>query len=149
MDGSWRIGPRLVRWFVLLMVLPVLLLPVPSAKAAAAPPRAVTGASGTTRSAVLESFADGPIIGPPGGTIRIDDPSDPLYGTEVTVPAGALDQPVTFSLTALTEGDLTAALGEELLATDRFRGGITIQTNPQVSIPEPVKLGETHQPGNC
>jgi choice-of-anchor C domain-containing protein len=67
-------------------------------------------------------------------------PSDPLYGTEVTVPPGALDQTVTFSLSALTEGDLTTALAEGLSATDRFRGGITIQTNPTVSLELPLAV---------
>jgi Ca2+-binding RTX toxin-like protein len=132
------VRPRLVRWF-LLMALPAVLLPVvpppaPSAEVAAAPPRALTGASAATRAGLLESSTDDPIIGAAGGTIRIDDSSDPLYGTEVTVPPGALDQTVTFSLTVLTQGDLTAALGEGLSATDRFRGGITIQTNPTVSL---------------
>lgn len=40
------------------------------------------------------------LVGPGGGTVRVDDPGSPLDGAEWEIPAGAVPEPHAFSITA-------------------------------------------------
>jgi hypothetical protein len=58
------------------------------------------GKFGTTTNE--QEFSASAIIGPEGGTVSVTDSASPICGTELTVPAGALD---TFVKITIEEGD--------------------------------------------
>jgi hypothetical protein len=78
---------------------------------------------------------DGASIGPGGGTYRITDPKNPLYGLSISLPPGAVDSATTISVSSTQSGP-----APEAIRTERLGDFIAISKDTLGDFHTPVEI---------